>query len=84
MEKGAKPDHSARGKGSAPGRALTFPALWILLNAFLPATMTSRRIISSDKNLFDKDETLNTPNPSEKSAITPAVPAWVNLPLLNR
>ena len=39
--------------------------------------MTSRRIISDDKALFDKDA-------SQKSNITPAVPAWVALLLGNK
>ena len=46
--------------------------------------MTSRRIISTDKDLFDKDETDNSPSALEKSNITPAVPACVVLLLLNR
>lgn len=49
----------------------------------LLATMTSRRIISGDKTLFDKDERTNSPSASEKSNITPAVPAWVVLLLLH-
>lgn len=45
--------------------------------------MTSRRIISSDKNLFDNDDRINTRSAPEKSNITPAVPAWVVLLLLD-
>lgn len=45
--------------------------------------MASRRIVSTDKNLLDKDDRNITPSVSEKSNITPAVPAWVVLLLLN-
>lgn len=48
----------------------------------LPPTMTSRRIISTDKNLFDKDDRTDSPSASEKSNITPAVPAAVIFKLL--
>ncbi|KAF6230186.1 hypothetical protein HO133_004525 [Letharia lupina] len=44
--------------------------------------MTSRRIVSTGENLFDKDERTNTPNASEKSNITPAVPTAVIYKLL--
>ena len=44
-------------------------------NIFLPARMTSRRIVSNEKTLFDKDERTRIPSASEKSNITPAVPA---------
>ena len=83
MEEGAKPDHSARGEGKRARTRYHISSLMDSSQCVSPATMTSRRIISSDKNLSDKDENFNTPNPSEKSVITPAVPAWVNLPLLN-
>ncbi|CAF9909248.1 MAG: vacuolar ATPase assembly integral membrane protein vma21 [Alectoria fallacina] len=44
--------------------------------------MASRRIVSTDKNLLDKDDRNITPSVSEKSNITPAVPAAVIFKLL--
>ncbi|KAK3178763.1 vacuolar ATPase assembly integral membrane protein vma21 [Lepraria neglecta] len=45
--------------------------------------MTSRRIISTEKNLLEKDDRNDaTPSASEKSNITPAVPAAVIYKLL--
>ena len=45
-----------------------------VLYGLLSATMTSRRIISSDQDLLNKDKKINNPNASEASIITPAVP----------
>ena len=58
-------------------RATSSPALWAFIlqdSVAAPATMTSRRIISTDKDLFDKAERTNVSSASEKSNITPAVP----------
>ncbi|KAL8902109.1 MAG: hypothetical protein Q9192_000176 [Flavoplaca navasiana] len=45
--------------------------------------MTSRRIVSNEKNLFERDDSNNpTPRASEKSNTTPAVPGAVILKLL--
>ncbi|MCJ1455086.1 vacuolar ATPase assembly integral membrane protein vma21 [Mycoblastus sanguinarius] len=45
--------------------------------------MTSRRIISSEKNLLEKDDAdAKTPSALERSNITPAVPAAVIYKLL--
>ncbi|KAL8882355.1 MAG: hypothetical protein Q9198_000631 [Flavoplaca austrocitrina] len=45
--------------------------------------MTSRRIVSNEKNLLERDDSNDrTPSASEKSNITPAVPGAVILKLL--
>ncbi|KAI4247706.1 MAG: hypothetical protein L6R40_001292 [Gallowayella cf. fulva] len=45
--------------------------------------MTSRRIVSNEKNLLEKDDSNDrTPGASEKSDIAPAVPAAVIVKLL--
>ncbi|KAL8671994.1 MAG: hypothetical protein Q9168_003530 [Polycauliona sp. 1 TL-2023] len=45
--------------------------------------MTSRRIVSNNKNLLEKDDSDDrTPAASERSNITPAVPAAVIIKLL--
>ncbi|KAL8724007.1 MAG: hypothetical protein Q9166_008185 [cf. Caloplaca sp. 2 TL-2023] len=45
--------------------------------------MTSRRIVSNEKNFLEKDDSNNrSPSASEKSNIAPAVPAMVIIKLL--
>ncbi|KAL8643703.1 MAG: hypothetical protein Q9226_008175 [Calogaya cf. arnoldii] len=45
--------------------------------------MTSRRIVSNEKNILEKDDSNErTPSASEKSSIAPAVPAPVIIKLL--
>ena len=68
--------HSRAREGArlTPGRAkyIIFPASD---SPVIPMTiMTSRRIISTDKDLFNSSERAGAPSISEKSNITPAVP----------
>ena len=72
-------------RGSASDALSTILAYGLLrkLIYLSSAIMASRRIVSTDNNLLDKDDRNITLSVSEKSNITPAVPAWVVLLLLN-
>ena len=78
-QKSAKPEHSTRESATDARTRYSYDsslmASVLVETIFSLATMTSRRIISTDKDLFDKDERTDTPRVSEKSNITPAVPA---------